>query len=339
MSVGVIYASLLANNWINRDFFAKFGIEIGFEAVSVDYEILKDTINTAFQLTEGLIIIYDSLQWHNIQKIMMQNFQRSLIFVDVSKPYVIAKGFKRIAEGVFFDNIDGKPVAFIDASLKKEDDFGKVAAHFVSDRSIVKVFGRLEDQKLEPVFRDEVEEIYLLKKEEIEHLKDNLKVYSTDGASESYALVDVLKVKNAKIATAESCTAGLVAAKIADVAGVSEFLEGGFVTYSNKMKVNQLKVSSGVLYRVGAVSREVAEAMAAGAIASSGADFAVSTTGIAGPTGGSDTKPVGLVWFGVAGKNGVVRATKMVFSGNRAAVREKAARFAILYLREFILSQ
>jgi PncC family amidohydrolase len=119
---------------------------------------------------------------------------------------------------------------------------------------------------------------------------------------------------------------------------VSEFLEGGAITYSNKLKVNVIKVNSNLLYRVGAVSEEVAYQMAVGALALASADYSVSITGIAGPTGATKAKPVGLVYFGFASKSRVI-TRKMVFSGNRRLVRDKSSRFAILMLRSFILGE
>jgi nicotinamide-nucleotide amidase len=106
------------------------------------------------------------------------------------------------------------------------------------------------------------------------------------------------------VATAESCTGGLVAAALTDIAGSSDVFERGFVTYSNAAKETVLGVPAAILERHGAVSRETAEAMAAGALACSRADFAVAITGIAGPGGGSADKPVGLVHFAAAARDG-----------------------------------
>jgi nicotinamide-nucleotide amidase len=106
------------------------------------------------------------------------------------------------------------------------------------------------------------------------------------------------------VATAESCTGGLVAAALTDIAGSSDVFERGFVTYSNAAKEAVLGVPAAILKRRGAVSRETAEAMAAGALALSPADFAVAITGIAGPGGGSADKPVGLVHFAAAARDG-----------------------------------
>jgi nicotinamide-nucleotide amidase len=124
-----------------------------------------------------------------------------------------------------------------------------------------------------------------------------------------------------KLATAESCTGGLIAAALTEIAGSSDVVDRGFVTYSNEAKVAMLGVPMGLILAVGAVSEAVAGRMAAGAIAHSLADIAVSVTGVAGPGGGSLEKPVGTVWFGSTRRGGAVRTERKVFAGDRSAVR------------------
>ncbi|MEM8772826.1 MAG: CinA family protein [Pseudomonadota bacterium] len=134
-------------------------------------------------------------------------------------------------------------------------------------------------------------------------------------------------------ATAESCTGGMIAAALTDVPGSSAVVDRGFVTYSNEAKTEMLAVPQELFARFGAVSGEVAQAMAQGAILNSRADIAVSVTGIAGPGGGSDGKPVGLVWFGVAREDGFVRTERRVFAvGSRDYVRTKAVETALQLL-------
>ena len=144
------------------------------------------------------------------------------------------------------------------------------------------------------------------------------------------AIVDKAGAVGAMIATAESCTGGLVAGAITDVPGSSAVLDRGFVTYSNEAKNEMLGVPSALLSRWGAVSGRVARAMAKGALARSRADVAVAITGIAGPGGGNAEKPVGLVWFALAGPNGLVRAERRVFAnGSRDFVRGRAVETAL----------
>jgi nicotinamide-nucleotide amidase len=127
-----------------------------------------------------------------------------------------------------------------------------------------------------------------------------------------------------RLATAESCTGGLIAGCLTAIPGSSAVVERGFVTYSNEAKTDMLGVPADLIGRVGAVSAEVAEAMATGALDHSRADIAVSVTGIAGPDGGTPTKPVGLVYLGVARRGGSVRHERHIFSGDRDGIRQAA---------------
>ena len=135
-----------------------------------------------------------------------------------------------------------------------------------------------------------------------------------------------------KLATAESCTGGLIAGALTEIPGSSSVVDRGFVTYSNEAKTELLSVPGELIARVGAVSAEVAEAMSAGAIAHSRADVAISVTGIAGPGGGTPGKPVGLVYFGITRRGGAVRHERCVFMGDRSAVRLATVSFALTLL-------
>jgi nicotinamide-nucleotide amidase len=130
------------------------------------------------------------------------------------------------------------------------------------------------------------------------------------------------------LATAESCTGGMIAAACTDLAGSSGWFERGFVTYSNEAKTELLGVPAPLIDQHGAVSEPVAQAMAQGAIAHSRARVAVAVTGVAGPTGGSAAKPVGTVWFGYA-VDGRVTSERQLFPGDRAAVRAATVRHAL----------
>jgi nicotinamide-nucleotide amidase len=147
------------------------------------------------------------------------------------------------------------------------------------------------------------------------------------------ALVALFKAQSLRLATAESCTGGLIAAAITDIAGSSAVFTHGFVTYANAAKTQMLGVPEEMLATHGAVSAEVAAAMAAGARDRAGATIAVSTTGIAGPDGGSAEKPVGLVWFGLATARGVTTYHRM-FPGSRAEVRRASVEFALALLQK-----
>jgi len=153
---------------------------------------------------------------------------------------------------------------------------------------------------------------------------------------------ELLENSEQTIVTAESCTGGLVGKLLTDPPGASRTFAGGWVTYSNQMKVACVGVSLRELSEHGAVSESVAREMASGALLRSHADLAISTTGIAGPTGGSDGKPVGLVWVGLAGRveQGEAvwtEAIRLHLPGDRAAVRDRTAKAALQLLRLHLL--
>lgn len=151
-----------------------------------------------------------------------------------------------------------------------------------------------------------------------------------------HSLVEELSLlllgKNMRLVTAESCTGGMIAATMTDRAGSSALFERGFVTYSNESKIEELGVSSSTIETHGAVSEETASEMALGALKNSHADIAVSVTGIAGPGGGSDEKPVGLVFIGVALQNKTPSVFRHVFEGDRAAIRQQTLEQSLNHL-------
>ena len=146
--------------------------------------------------------------------------------------------------------------------------------------------------------------------------------------TEAEKAVKALRAANLTCAVAESCTGGGVGHAITAVSGASEVFAGGVISYSNELKRSLLGVLAETLERFGAVSGEVAREMSTGARATTGADIAVSVTGIAGPGGGSEEKPVGLVWFAVSSVCGV-RTDRVVFCGDRDAVRAQAVSHAL----------
>ena len=146
-------------------------------------------------------------------------------------------------------------------------------------------------------------------------------------------LLALYRAQGLRLATAESCTGGLVAAALTAIAGSSDVFECSFVSYSNEAKQKLLGVPATLLRRYGAVSGETAVAMAKGALKRSAADCAVSITGIAGPSGGSKEKPVGLVYFPAIGRNGTMLARRCLFgNAGRRRVRELSAVEALALL-------
>jgi nicotinamide-nucleotide amidase len=142
-------------------------------------------------------------------------------------------------------------------------------------------------------------------------------------------LADALRARSFRLATAESCTGGLIAATCTALAGSSDWFERGFVTYSNAAKSEQLGVPAALIAQHGAVSEPVARAMAEGALAHSTADIAVAVTGIAGPGGATPGKPVGLVWLATAQRGAATHAEALQLPGDRADIRARTVAIAL----------
>jgi nicotinamide-nucleotide amidase len=159
-------------------------------------------------------------------------------------------------------------------------------------------------------------------------------VFELETLALAEAVLAACRARAWHVATAESCTGGLVAAALTAIAGSSDVVERGFVTYSNKAKMELLGVPAETIAAHGAISAETAAAMANGAIAHAPVDLAVSLTGIAGPGGGTPQKPVGLVYLGVARKDGAARVERRIFSGDRGAIRQAAVTLALELLQE-----
>lgn len=160
-------------------------------------------------------------------------------------------------------------------------------------------------------------------------------IFGTDGCTLPMAVARLLEMRSMKLAIAESCTGGEIAARLTDVPGISRFLIEGIVAYANDAKIRRLGVPAELIEREGAVSRPVAEAMALGMRQTSGADVALSVTGIAGPGGGTPQKPVGLVFFALADAQGV-RSEEANIRGEREIIRNRATKRALNMLRLYL---
>lgn len=156
---------------------------------------------------------------------------------------------------------------------------------------------------------------------------------SDDGSSLEATVVRLLRGKGKKLATAESCTGGLIANRLTNVPGSSEVFTHGWVTYANEAKIDQLHVPADLLITHGAVSEEVARAMADGALQESGADYAISVTGIAGPSGGTEDKPVGTAWLGLAIQGKQTQTQKVFHPRNRKDFKQAVSQSALNLLR------
>jgi nicotinamide-nucleotide amidase len=163
-------------------------------------------------------------------------------------------------------------------------------------------------------------------------------LFSDDGTTVDQQVAALLRERGLTIATAESCTGGLLAGRLTEVPGSSDYVRGGIVAYSNDVKITQAGVPAEMIETHGAVSGEVALALALGARERLGADIGIGITGVAGPGGGTEEKPVGLVWITVAGPGGAQLTRSVNLPGGRADVRERSGTVAMHLLRRALLA-
>jgi nicotinamide-nucleotide amidase len=163
-------------------------------------------------------------------------------------------------------------------------------------------------------------------------------LFSRDGATIDEQVAALLREAGLTIGTAESCTGGLLAARLTELAGSSDYVRGGVVAYADEVKVAQLGVAAELIGEHGAVSAEVAQRLAVGACERLGVDIGVGITGVAGPGGGSDEKPVGLVWLAVARSGDVAMTRSVTLPGGRADVRDRATTVALHMVRRVLLA-
>ena len=164
-------------------------------------------------------------------------------------------------------------------------------------------------------------------------------LYSRDGSTVDAQVASLLVRSGRTVAVAESCTGGLMSARLTERGGSSEYFVGGAVVYSNEAKVSLAAVDPGLIERVGAVSVEVAEALASGAALRFDADFGIGITGIAGPGGGSEEKPVGTVCFSICSRDGARLTRGIRLPGNRSDIRERSTTVAMHLLRRVLLGE
>ncbi len=217
-------------------------------------------------------------------------------------------------------------------TAKSTDDITEVMA--VMTRKKVRHVPIVDDGKLIGVLSilDVMKALYDNAHDQIMEIKTNRKKVSINDLDKFVGdIAEVMRAKGWKLATAESCTGGIIAGRITANAGVSDFYEGSIVSYSNDVKNSTLNVDEKLLKQFGAVSAEVAEAMALGACQKLGTEVAVSVTGVAGPTGGTEEKPVGLVYVATV-VNGKVSVSENNFTGDRIDIRMQTMEKALQQL-------
>ena len=249
---------------------------------------------------------------HDRGKTFYKDYCKIILLRDLEAPQEVEKNAMKI----YLLGIDGQSALTFLASLAKD--------HHVK-LSIAESFGM---------------EILVAKEGALEFFCGDSKLILGDKIifSENLAqsIIKLLKENNKKITTAESCTGGLMAYFLTKESGASEVFDGGVVSYANAIKEAWLKVQKDSLDTYGAVSEAVVREMLEGALELSGADFSIATSGIAGPSGGSKSKPVGLVFIGVKSKEGKEIIERVVFKGDRKYIQEQAVSYAfVMFLKVF----
>ncbi len=343
MEIGIIR---VGDNVPLEEFSHQLRVETKLEVViKGDASIVKDTLKYAVKMCDFLILIFSKDYRDTVFRAFTFTFG---LIPRVKHNTVLPREFEEIEKDIYVFKMEQKTFLIINDRVLPDFDYsmmwnilGLEKCYYlkifnVEQREIGMVVGEKE------IISDEVEsEVIVQGEEEKEEVVQVLRkrfpysFYTQSGESPEAVLKKLCNLYRLHIATAESCTAGGVSYSIAHISGSSDYFDRGFATYSNKAKHEILGVSWAALNCFGAVSEEVALYMAQGALKRSEADIAVSTTGIAGPTGGTREKPVGLVYFGLATK-GKNKVYKKIFTGNRKMVRDKATRFALGMVIEFI---
>ena len=250
------------------------------------------------------------------------------MFVNKIKPYLKDKTGKYILERCI--KLSGIGESFVEAELKDLIDS--------TDNPIIATYAKIGETqiKITATGKDlsEATKIITPYLEKIE-ARFSKNIYGYDDDTLPKKVVEYLKEKKLKVAFCESCTGGYISKTITDVPGSSEVFDCGIVTYSNEMKANLVGVSPIALKNKGAVSEEVAAQMAKGIRTLSKADYGISVTGIAGPDGGTDEKPVGLVYMGISTKNTTI-TKKLNFRGNREKIRLSTVNAVMSTLIEYL---
>jgi nicotinamide-nucleotide amidase len=225
----------------------------------------------------------------------------------------------------------GVPESEIAKSLREIEDDDGVDVEAVEVTTCL----RRGEIEIDVRWRDETEDVAMAVRDGLQrrHMRET---FSLDGETIDEQVAKLLREKKVTLATAESCTGGGLATRITNPPGASDYFAGSAVTYSYKAKEDLLGVPKALLEEKGAVSPEVAEAMAIGALERFGADVAISITGIAGPDGGTEEKPVGYVCFNARTADGKVLARDPVIPGNRSDIRERSALVAMHMLRQLL---
>ncbi len=251
-------------------------------------------------------------------------YETEPMFEEYVLPFLKKKsGFTIISKVLHLSGIGESAAAEVLSDIMSESENPTIAPYAKPNEMIFRVSGRGEsEEEAKNIIKPVVEEIYG---------RLGKYIYGEDGCTLEEAVIKELVKRNLTLASAESCTGGLIAGKIVDYPGASEVFLDGVVSYSNESKVKRLGVSQETLDKYGAVSEETAREMAEGVIKAMDADVGVSSTGVAGPGGGTDEKPVGLIYVAVSIK-GKTTVKKLNLKGGRNKIRNRVVTEALTLL-------
>lgn len=272
------------------------------------------------------------LSHHNVEYFFVPGVPKEMkhIFKDSISPW-LKENSETSGYHQKFLKCFGLPEATFDEMIKGVEFKGVNLSFRVSFPEVnIKLVSRMKDQGLA--------------EEAVERAADKIKeilgiyIYAENDVSLEETVGNILKSKGIKLALAESCTGGLIANRITNISGASEYFERGNITYSNASKTELLGVSEDIIKKYGAVSHEVATAMAGGALAKSNAQVSLAVTGVAGPNGGSKEKPVGTVYIAIDGPNGTI-CKKHLYPRDRLGFKDIVATLALDMLRRYLLGE
>ena len=333
-------------------------------------DVIAETVGTKLQENEDVLKMIRDRFMKTGRNMTDNNRRQAMVPVDgnfIPNPNGTAPGLAYDKEGKFIIAMPGPPrelepmlndsvIGILQKRFRLEAKFSRRLMRFccIGESNIDTVFrdviGGPPDLKVSSLAQMGTVDLALYlpgdSKETLDRLADYAQriksqlgefIYAESDVSLAETVGALLKQNKQTMAVAESCTGGMLGSNITDNPGASDYFKGGVISYSNSVKHDSLSVSQDLLDAHGAVSQPVAEAMARGVCKALGADWGVSLTGVAGPDGGTDEKPVGTVWIGAAGPGGIVNSFKASVMGNRTSVRQRSCIYALDQLRRLLL--
>jgi len=293
-----------------------------------DFNEMRKAIEFAFQSTNGLFIIYPKRLWHKLQKIMLVSFERPSVFKD--EAYILASGFEKLSEGVFASFVYNKPIVFVSEELKEHFDFEKIKKLFDTQNYTIGIFeGNLNTQST--IFTDEVYSIVELNKQELAELNfDKTKIFTYDSLSCQKALYSVIADKPVKISIVDLSSGAFFASKLMSIESFRKHIALCIDSLNDKTLEYFFGIDENYRKKFGSFSETFAKELSSFALTLSNADFAIGII--------NNPKSDKFLFFACYKDNSYDFRIRE-FSGSYIAIRQKIASFAMLFLREFILSK